>query len=389
MALELGALVPHGRIRVEGAGSGPLAGLTFAAKDLFDVAGHGTSAGNPDWLRTHPPAKANAWAVQALLDAGATLTAKTVTDELAYGLTGRNAHYGAPVNAAAPDRITGGSSSGSASAVSGKAVDLALGSDTGGSVRIPASYCGIFGLRPTHGRISTAGVVDLAPSFDTVGWFARDAGLMERIGRVLLRDDATPPSPSRLLIAEDLFALADGDVAAAVKPAADSAARLVGRSETIKVFRDDPAPWREAFRLLQAREAWEADGPWITRTNPKLGPDVQERFDFASKVRDGDLAAPRKLRAEATRYMADLLADHAVMCLPASPVPAPRRDASLETLGEVRIRTMTMTCIAGLARLPQITIPAGAVGGAPVGFSLIGARDSDMMLLALARAIAG
>jgi amidase len=387
--LELGALVPHGKIRVDGARSGPLAGLTFAAKDLFDVAGHGTSAGNPDWLSSHPVPKAHAWAVQALLDSGATLAGKTVTDELAYGLTGRNIHYGAPINAAAPDRITGGSSSGSASAVSGTAVDFALGSDTGGSVRIPASYCDIFGLRPTHGRISTAGVVDLAPSFDTVGWFARDASLMERIGRVLLGSDEAPP-PSKLLIGDDLFALADHDVAAAVKPMVDSAARAVGKSETIKVFRiGDAARWRETVRLIQAREAWEADGAWITRTKPKLGPDVQERFDIASKVRDEDLAGPRKFREDVTALMADVLAGGAVLCLPTSPTPPPARDASLETLGEVRIRAMSMCSVAGLARLPQLSIPAGTVGGAPIGFSLIGARGSDMMLLALARRIAG
>lgn len=387
--MELGAFVPHGKIRVEGARGGPLAGLTFAAKDLFDVAGHGTSAGNPDWLKTHATPKANAWAVQALLDAGATLTGKTITDELAFGLTGRNFHYGAPINAAAPDRITGGSSSGSASAVSGKAVDLALGSDTGGSVRIPASYCGIFGLRPTHGRIPTTGVVDLARSFDTVGWFARDAGLMERIGRVLLRAEETPPPPSKLLIGEDLFALADRDVAAAVKPAMDRAVRAIAKSETVKVFRGDPAQWREAFRLLQSREAWEADGAWIASTKPKFGPDVAERFEFASRVTDADLVGPRKLRDDVSAHMTALLAGGAVLCLPTSPVPAPKRDASFETLGDVRMRTMAMACVAGLARLPQISIPAGTVGGAPVGFSLIGARDSDMTLLAMARAIAG
>lgn len=389
MTMNLGALVPHGHIRIEGSRSGPLAGLTFAAKDLFDVAGHGTSAGNPDWLDSHPPPKANSWPVQALLDAGAMLTGKTITDELAYGMTGRNFHYGAPINAAAPDRITGGSSSGSASVVSGKAVDFALGSDTGGSVRIPASYCGLFGIRPTHGRISTAGVVDLAPSFDTVGWFARDAALMERIGRVLLRDETRPASPTRLLVGEDLFELADREVAMSVRPRMDKAVEIVGKSKTIKVFPGDPARFREAFRLLQAREAWQADGEWITRTKPKFGPDVQERFDFARTVKDSNLDGPRKLREELTTHMADLLANNAVLCLPTSPVPAPRRDASFDTLGEVRARTMALTCIAGLARLPQISIPAGIVGGAPVGFSLIGPRGSDIMLLALAQAIAG
>ena len=386
---ELGALVPHGEIKVEGARSGPLGGLTFMAKDLFDVAGHRTSAGNPDWLATHPAARAHAWAVQALLDAGATLTGKTITDELAYGLTGRNVHYGAPTNPAAPDRITGGSSSGSVSAVAGRLADFALGSDTGGSVRIPASYCGVFGLRPTHGRIPTTGVVDLAPSFDTIGWFARDAELMERIGRVLLREKPAETNPSRLIVGEDLFTLADKEVVAAVEPTLVKAKTFIDKTESARIFRGDPAEWREAFRLLQAREAWQADGAWITKHKPKLGPDVQERFDIASKVTDAQLEGPRRLREEVTAAMADLLADGAVLCLPSSPVPAPKRDASLEVLGDVRLRTMALTCVAGLARLPQISIPAGKVGDAPVGLSFIAAQGEDMMLLALGRAVAG
>lgn len=389
MTAELGALVPHGKIRIAGAAAGPLAGLTFMAKDLFDVAGHGTSAGNPDWLATHPPAKAHAWAVQALLDAGATVTGKTITDELAYGMTGRNLHYGAPVNPAAPDRLTGGSSSGSVSVVAGGLVDFALGSDTGGSVRIPASYCGVFGLRPTHGRIPTTGVVDLSPSFDSVGWFARDAVLMERIGSVLLREPQSKASPSRLIIAEDLFGTADREVVAALEPMLKAARKRIGNEKTARVFRSDPAQAREAFRLLQAREAWASDGAWITKHRPKMGPDVQERFDIASKVTEDQIAGPRRLREEMAAAMAELLADRAVLCLPTSPVPAPKRDASFETLGDVRARTMTLTCVAGLARLPQISIPAGTVDGAPVGLSFVAARDNDMMLLGLARAIAG
>jgi amidase len=389
MTEDFGAFVPHGKIRVEGAASGTLRGLTFAAKDLFDVAGHGTSAGNPEWLATHPIPKAHAWAVQALLDAGATLAGKTITDELAYGMTGRNAHYGAPINPAAPDRITGGSSSGSVAVVAGRLVDFALGSDTGGSVRIPASYCGVFGLRTTHGRVPTKGVADLAPIFDTVGWFARDAALMQRVGDVLLGPDGPATPHTELLVGDDLFAIADKEVAAAVKPLVDKAARQIGKTRTVRVFRRDVAEYREAFRLLQAHNAWETDGPWITRTKPQLGPDVQERFDIASKVTDAELVEPRKLREETVRAMTDLLSGGAVLCFPTSPVPAPKRDATLATLGEVRMRTMAMTCLAGLAELPQLSMPAGSVGGAPVGLSLIAARGGDKTLLALARAIAG
>src|SRR5262245_20127130 len=172
-----GAFCQHVDVRLAGTTTGPLAGLTFAAKDLFDIAGSRVCAGNPDWLRTHAPAEKTAPAVQILLGAGATLVGKTLTDELAFSMSGENIHYGTPLNPAAPDRIPGGSSSGSASATASKLVDFALGTDTSGSIRVPASYCGLFSMRPTHGRISCQGVVPLAPSFDTIGWFARDAAL--------------------------------------------------------------------------------------------------------------------------------------------------------------------------------------------------------------------
>ena len=166
---------------VAGAGDGPLSGLTFAAKDIYDVAGHVTGCGNPDWARTHPPAEAHAPAVATLLAAGATLVGKTHTDELAYSLMGANAHYGTPKNTADPRRVPGGSSSGSVAAVAAGLVDIGLGSDTGGSVRLPASFCGVYGLRTTHGLLPLDTAMPLAPSFDTVGWYSSDLGTMTRI----------------------------------------------------------------------------------------------------------------------------------------------------------------------------------------------------------------
>ena len=171
-----GCFVDHCDARVSGAPSGPLAGLTFAAKDNLDVLGFASGCGNPRWLETHPdPAPAHAPAVAALLNAGASLVGKTQMDELAWALTGENAHYGTPKNPAAPSRVPGGSSSGSAVAVAAGFCDVALGTDTAGSVRVPAGYCGIFGFRPTHGAVSLAGCVPLAPSFDVVGVFAAGA----------------------------------------------------------------------------------------------------------------------------------------------------------------------------------------------------------------------
>ena len=145
---------------------------------------------------------------------GARFVGKTITDELAFSMNGQNAHFGSPVNGAAPDRITGGSSSGSAAAVSHGLCDFALGSDTGGSVRAPANHCGLVGLRPTHGRISLQGVLDLAPSFDTCGWFARDVPTFARVGDVLLGADPTPLPVDRvrLLAPTDVWALLSPEV---------------------------------------------------------------------------------------------------------------------------------------------------------------------------------
>ena len=200
---------------LEGIPGGPLSAMTFAAKDIFDVAGHVTGGGNPDWKATHAPAERTAWVIQTLVDAGANMVGKTHTDELTRGILGVNAHYGTPINPNAPGRVPGGSSSGSAAAVAGGLVDFALGSDTGGSVRIPASFCGLYGLRPTHGRIPLDGILQQAPSYDTIGWFARDVETFARVGSVLFGSDIAAGRPRKLTIAEDAFAAADDSVAAA------------------------------------------------------------------------------------------------------------------------------------------------------------------------------
>ena len=213
MTDAINAFVPGPRITIDGAPHGPLRGLTFAAKDLFDVAGHPTGGGNHDWARTHPVPTRHAWAVQTLLDAGATLIGKTITDEVSLGILGENAFDGTPLNTRAPDRVPGGSSSGSAAAVAAGLCDTALGTDTGGSVRVPASFCGLYGIRPTHGRLDLAGMLPQAPSSDTTGWFARDAATFARVSSVLLGEPIPDALPTRLIVAVDAFGFADADVA--------------------------------------------------------------------------------------------------------------------------------------------------------------------------------
>jgi amidase len=186
-----GALCTLNTIELEGSGAGPLAGYSFAAKDVFDIAGVGTGFGHPEWLATHEVPRVTAPAVQKLLEAGANLIGKAQSDELCYSLSGENVHYGTPENAAAPGRIPGGSSSGSAAAVAAGLCDFALGTDCGGSVRIPASYCGLLGIRPGLGQVPADGVLEFAPSFDVVGWFAKTGMLMQRVGDVLLPSQRT------------------------------------------------------------------------------------------------------------------------------------------------------------------------------------------------------
>jgi amidase len=231
----LGAFMPHGRVEIDGAPRGRLRKVTFAVKDIFDVAGTVTGRGNPDWLASHGPAAANAPAVQALLDAGARLVGKTITEELAFSVVGSSPYYGTPTNAAAPGRVCGGSSSGSAAAVGGGLVDLAPGSDTGGSVRVPASYCGIYGMRPTHGRISLEGIMPLAPSFDSVGWFARDPRVFATAGRVLLGATARGGRPSRVLLATNAFARLDPGVEDALQAAIRHLEARLGEAEPVTV----------------------------------------------------------------------------------------------------------------------------------------------------------
>jgi amidase len=386
---RLGAFCRDTHVEIEGGSHGPLLGLTFAVKDIYDVAGHRTGFGSPDWLRTHGPAAQTAPVVQRLLAAGAHLIGKTQTDELTWSLTGENAHYGAPVNVNAPGRITGGSSSGSASAVAGGMADFAVGSDTGGSVRVPASFCGILGMRPTHGRISLDGVRPLAPSLDTCGWFARDAGVFERVGRTLLRDDAPARPPVRLLIAQDAFEFAGETVAHALRAALDRVAALVGTPEPVTVGDEPLTRWIDYFRFLQGAEAWASHGEWITREKPALGPGVKERFAWAATVAPQDVTRARTRREEITHRMAELLEGGTVLAVPSAPGIALLRNSPPNVLDDLRARALPILCIAGLARLPQVSLPLAKLDGCPLGLSLIAARGNDTLLLELAGRLMG
>jgi amidase len=386
----LNAFCSHSTARLKGAAAGPLAGLAFAAKDLFDIAGHVTGAGNPDWLALQPPAARTAPVVQRLVHSGAEMVGKTHTDELSRGIFGENAHYGTPTNPAAPGRVPGGSSSGSAAAVAGGLVDFALGTDTGGSVRIPASFCGIYGIRPTHGRLPLDGVVRQAPSFDTIGWFARDPDLLARIGEVLLGIDvARAPQPRLLIVAADAFAIAEPATATALEPAVARLAALVGSSEKGAASPKIPlADWYAHQRAMQGREAWDTFGDWIDRHNPRFGFEIADNFLRGMRTDDGALAAAREFRASRRAELAEMLKGDTILCLPTAPFPAPPVGQRRSDMWAQRIAISTLTTIAGMSGAPQLSLPIARVDGLPIGLSILARPGADDMLLAFAQVAA-
>lgn len=383
------AFVPYPDVPVCHAGTGPLSGLYFGVKDLFDIAGYPTGGGNPMLLALSGIKTQTAPTVQKLLDAGAALAGKTVTDELAFSMNGNNAHFGAPINGNAPERITGGSSSGSASAVSSRLCDFALGTDTGGSVRAPASHCGLYGIRPTHGRVSLESALALCHSLDTCGWFARDALTFARVADVLMAPDTTPlPARPRLLMPSDVWGLVDSAVRPAWGGALQQITQLLGRAQDCTAVLDSFDAMYWSFRYIQGREAWMTDGAFISRYAPVLGPGVKERFDWSRQVTDAQVQQAEQFRTRFRQHLADVLGSDGVLVMPTMPDIAPLRTADEASLEAYRNQAVQMLCLAGLSGFPQISLPLASRGGAPLGISLLGPAGTDRSLITIAQQLA-
>jgi amidase len=377
--------VPGSRIRIAGRPGGPLAGLSFAVKDLFDVAGVPTGGGNHDWASWNPLPQRHAFAVERLLDAGAELIGKTITDEVSLGILGENAFDGTPLNSKAPERVPGGSSSGSAAAVAAGLCDTALGTDTGGSVRVPASFCGLYGIRPTHGRLDLSGMLPQAPSSDTTGWFARDADTFARVSAVML-GEAAGALPTRLLIAVDAFGFADPAVAAALAPLVAPLARVIGPAREEIMAPQGLSTWARAQRSLQPVEAWRTFQTWIDQANPRMAFSVAAGLIAGAQVPASEQSWAALMREEARARLRHLLPPGTVLCLPTTPFPAPRRGLPQSELRPLRDRITCLCAQGGLTGSPQVNLPGADVDGAPVGLSVIGGRGSDASLIALAQA---
>jgi amidase len=387
---------------VAATGTGPLQGMSVAVKDLFALEGFATGAGSEEWLAEARPEKTTAAAPAALLAAGAVVTGIARTDEFAYSLAGTNTHYGTPPNPKAPNRISGGSSSGSASAVSLGQTTIGLGTDTGGSIRVPAAYQGLYGIRTTHGAVSVRGLLPLAPSFDTVGWMTRDAGTLAAVGSVLLPSgrpeaqlldvDRQEATLREARFAPELLALAEPDVRGAIEEFLDAWAAEVGNPPLERTpFRMSELPgWLSAFQTVQGYEAWDCHGWWISRHWDSLGTDVAARFRTASQISPNQCKAARELLSAAKDCIRSVVGSGVLIIPSASSVALPIDDAAVgsESIEAVRRSTMQLTCIAGIAALPAVNVPLFTGDRVPCGVSLIGPAGGDVALISLAARMA-
>ena len=386
----LNAFLDYPEVAVESAADGPLSGLSFGVKDIFDVEGYPTGGGNPAKLAESGDKPISASVVQALLDSGARFVGKTQTEELTYSMIGMNAHFPHPVNPRARDRVTGGSSSGSAAAVAGGLCDLALGSDTNGSIRLPAAFCGLIGLRTSHGRIPMDHAMPLAPSCDTVGWFARDGETYERVGAVLLGDDPQGPDLLRLFRIDTLDAsLAGSEEQGVYEEMAGRGAGAFGNEVARLRLAGELGDLFDAFRTIQAYEAWREHGAFLEAADRALGPGVRERFDYARTVDDRSYTAATARRERFRLDFANVLPPDGVIVLPSQPAPAPLKSAGQAELEDYRNRALAVCSLAGLLGWPQITLPLGQVSGAPFGISLMARSGTDRQLITIARRIIG
>jgi amidase len=378
--------VPHTPPVITGSSSGPLKGMSFTVKDLYDIANYKTGNGNPTWLDTHEPALVTATTVQSCLNAGATMLGKVICDEFFYSFIGENAHYGTPVNSSAPGRIPGGSSSGSAASVASGICDFSLGSDTGGSVRIPAAFCGLYGLRPTHGRVNLNGATAMAPSFDTAGWFAKDLDVFLKVGSVLLDQHSVASEVEKVRIAEFAFDFSDDEISIPLRKWIESDQCNLSMHSSITTLSDgiilDEA--REAFRIIQAREVWQTFGSWIKQTEPIFGPGVKERMDIAKTITAKDRDTKISYKNKVATAFQKMVPRGTVLALPVTASLPVNINTDPEILNSYRAKTLSLVCLASLSGLPQISIPVTHSNGIPVSLGLIAWAGGDEALLSLA-----
>ncbi|WJL94090.1 DUF3225 domain-containing protein [Microbacterium sp. ET2] len=387
----------------QGAWEGPLAGLTVAVKDLFAIKGYRIGAGNPAFLAEARAETTTAPAVGDLLRGGASLRGIARTDEFAYSIAGDNPHYGTPPNGALPGALPGGSSSGPASAVATGQADVGLATDTAGSVRVPASYQGLWGLRTTHGLVPRQGLLPLAQSFDTVGWLTRDGDTLQRVADWCLSYDGSESTenvygesdddlPWRFVVPEQVLASAEPATRKAFEALRQRVTASGASVETVSI--GDLDDYLAPFRTVQGAEAWRNNGEWVRAHPDALGAAVAERFRAASVMTAAEEDAARRALSPLAARLRALVTD-AVLLMPTVPGPAPMRTAATDTIDRVRTATLRMTTPAAVAGLPSLSAPLlhaiSATEGAataPVGVCVTSRPGTDIALVRLARRLA-
>lgn len=357
--------------------SGKLDNLTFAVKDVYNIKDYKNTAGNPKWFETHAPSNKTARALTMLLEEGATLSGITITDELMFSLNGENIHYGTPVNPIDMNRIPGGSSSGSAVAVAAGLVEFSIGTDTGGSVRLPSSYCGVYGMRPSHNDVPIEQVIPLAPSFDTVGWMARDLETLIKVGDVLL-PKATTPKIDKILLEEQCWSFVQEPYQTILK---DVVENLPFEKTYINVTEGDLSEWSNLFKTIQGKEAWDIHGEWIEKYNPPFAPAIADRFKKASEVTKEDYEAAKRKQNEIILKMCGILSNDTILIVPTTATAAPLKGEDASSVEKTRAQALKINSIAGLAELPQVTVPIQTDDGLSIGLSLIAGKHFDRSLL--------
>lgn len=375
------AFVPDGQFIIPPTQPGRLDGLTFAAKELFALKGQVTGCGNPDWLAEHPIAQANAPSIDMLLGAGATLKGRTISDEMAFSLDGENDHYGTPLNPKAPDRIPGGSSSGSASAVACGWVDFALGTDTAGSVRIPAAYCGIYGFRPSHGRVNIDHVHPLAPSFDVVGWFARSAQVMRQVAEVLLETQLPQTKVSRLILFKPLFDLVVPEYRQRYIKALQKLTSKGFELVEVEGREFDLPAWTDTLRHIQWWQLNQAHGQWIRAHLNSFGQEIRGRLQLIDTISHREYEYHCEVRQKLIAQLNSVFAVDDILLLPTAPGVAPLKGLSIDCAREFRMKLMQYVCLATIAGLPQLNLPLDDNQDLPLGLSLLGMQGQDERLL--------
>lgn len=374
---------------------GILKGLSFAVKDNIDIAGYKTSYGSKAWEKAHKAAAYNALCIEQLLGAGAICLGKSVSDEFTYSLDGENYFFGTPINPKAPERVPGGSSSGSASAVACGLVDFSIGTDNAGSIRVPASLCGVWGMRPTIHRISEAGVLPFVPSSSTVGVFANNINVLEAVMRTLLRSESVESFPiSNIYLLEDAFAIADPGVSECLRQHISQLPKIDG--VTIKSIRLSEMLGEDidlntcnikALRILQNVEFMNTVGSWIENNSPQNSPFFSMKYDYVRQLDRKGLNEALLLCEKIFNRISRFIKKGDVFMFPTTPRNAPLK-GSLSEQGcamDFYDRTMAITSFSGIGRLPEISVPVATFDGAPIGLSLAAGCYQDEFLLAAAR----